>query len=380
MNNFYTINFTNASEIQSILGFDSSVLEKGVYNPKRYYLSTNCNQIVVSNGNVRYLLSIPTGYYTFIEFIEAIDIELGEVVSLVSTTIKNEYVVFYTQGDGWYFDHENDNTTIDKFGWIPWFKLSPTTQNMYIERPKDGPTTADDDNMDGYAYLEPTYLICSYQHLNDYGVQYLAHPSLAYTMFGGSIADTNVIDFENGYYVQRDLLSSCLELLNDRYVELRNIPPSHQEGIAREQTNCNYYSTWSAKGDYSPNLVLYLGAEIIDGSLISTNTDFRGGHCGPWNSIDCDEPNNIFFAQDVHYTIIVDNVSSSHTISSGDYLLATLSTMLINSIHNISPGIIDTVNQVYRIVLSSTKSITTTFGNPFFTIPNGTWTTLDFRQ
>ena len=123
-----------------------------------------------------------------------------------------------------------------------------------------------------------------------------------------------------------------------------------------------------------------MGAEIINGSLISTNTDFRGGHCGPWYSIDCDELNNIFFAQDVHYTIIVDNVSSSHTISSGDYLLATLSTMLINSIHNISPGIIDTVNQVYRIVLSSTKSITTTFGNPFFTIPNGTWTTLDFRQ
>ena len=227
VNNFYTIDFSNAREIQSILGFDSSMLEKGVDNPKRFFLSTTCNQIAVTNGTVAHVLTIPTGYYTYLEFIEAVGVELGKVVTLVSMTIEDEYVIFNVTGDGWYFDRGSANTTIDKFSWTPWFKLTPSTQNMCIERPKDGPTTADDDKMDGYAYLEPTYLICSYQHLNNYGAQYLAHPSLACTMFGGSIADTNVIDFENGYYAQRDLLSSCLELLNDRYVELCNIPPSH---------------------------------------------------------------------------------------------------------------------------------------------------------
>ena len=41
--NFYTIDFTNAPEIQLILGFESSVLEKRVDNPRHYFLSTVCN-------------------------------------------------------------------------------------------------------------------------------------------------------------------------------------------------------------------------------------------------------------------------------------------------------------------------------------------------
>ena len=73
MNHFYTIDLRNAPEIQSILGFQSSVLEKGLDNPRRYFLSRTCNQVVVTNGTTRYVLSIPTDYYTNIEFIEAVD-------------------------------------------------------------------------------------------------------------------------------------------------------------------------------------------------------------------------------------------------------------------------------------------------------------------
>ena len=51
VNHFYTIDFTNAPEIQSILGFESSVLMKGLDNPRQYFLRTSCNQIVkVANG------------------------------------------------------------------------------------------------------------------------------------------------------------------------------------------------------------------------------------------------------------------------------------------------------------------------------------------
>ena len=78
--NFYKIDFTNAPEIQSILGFESSVLEKGVDNPRRYFLSTNCNQVVVTNGTVNHMLSILTGYYTYLEFIEAVGAEMDRVI------------------------------------------------------------------------------------------------------------------------------------------------------------------------------------------------------------------------------------------------------------------------------------------------------------
>ena len=68
---FYTIDFSNTPEIQSILGFESSVRVKGLDNPRWFFLSTSCNQIVVTNGTMSYVLSMFTEYYSFLEFIEA---------------------------------------------------------------------------------------------------------------------------------------------------------------------------------------------------------------------------------------------------------------------------------------------------------------------
>ena len=79
VNHFYTIDLRNAPEIQWIVGFQSSVLQKGLDNPRRYFVSRTCKEIVVTNGTTRYVLSIPTGNYTYLEFIEAVDSdELGE--------------------------------------------------------------------------------------------------------------------------------------------------------------------------------------------------------------------------------------------------------------------------------------------------------------
>ena len=69
---FYMIDFTNVLEIRSILGFELSVLVKGLDNPRLFFLSTSCNQIVVTNGTMSHVLSMPTGYYTFSKFIEAV--------------------------------------------------------------------------------------------------------------------------------------------------------------------------------------------------------------------------------------------------------------------------------------------------------------------
>ena len=70
--NFYTIDFTNVPEIQSILGFESSVFVKGLDNPRHYFLSTMCDQVVVTNRTVNHVLSMSTGYYTILEFIDVV--------------------------------------------------------------------------------------------------------------------------------------------------------------------------------------------------------------------------------------------------------------------------------------------------------------------
>ena len=70
---FYLIDFTIVPEIRSILGFESSVLVKGLDNPRCYFLSTKYNQVVVTNGIVLHHLSMPQGYYyTFSKFIEVV--------------------------------------------------------------------------------------------------------------------------------------------------------------------------------------------------------------------------------------------------------------------------------------------------------------------
>ena len=62
---------------------------------------------------------MPTGYYTLLEFIEAVNNEMLNVLSIVSMKILKEYVKYNIQREGWYFDRESDNTTIDGFGWTP---------------------------------------------------------------------------------------------------------------------------------------------------------------------------------------------------------------------------------------------------------------------
>ena len=58
---------TNALDIREILEFKSSVLETGVDNPQRYYLSSVCNQVLGTNSIVLRVPSMHSGYYTYLE-------------------------------------------------------------------------------------------------------------------------------------------------------------------------------------------------------------------------------------------------------------------------------------------------------------------------
>ena len=59
--------FTNALDIREILEFKSSVLETGIDNPQRYYLSSVCNQVLGTNSIVLRVPSMHSGYYTYLE-------------------------------------------------------------------------------------------------------------------------------------------------------------------------------------------------------------------------------------------------------------------------------------------------------------------------
>ena len=191
VNPFYTIDFTRAPEIQSILGYESDTLVKGVDNPRRYYLSSSCNQVVVTDSRDSHVLIMPTGYYTFSEFIEAIGVEMVKVLPLISMTIEDDHVRFNDQSNSWYFDRTSIDTTIDGFGWTPWFKLSSSTYNLCTEHPVETvfdpsgpslPDTTNDQGLGGHAYIDPnTYIEYDWQLCtSDY--RFLVKPYASYTM------------------------------------------------------------------------------------------------------------------------------------------------------------------------------------------------------
>ena len=119
--------FVLPNSIDPLIQFESSVLEKRVNNPRRYFLRIVCNQIVVTNGTIRRVLSMPTYYYTFSEFIDAVGSEMVNVLSLISITIEEEYVKFNVQGELWYLDRDSNDTTIDR-----WFLLDSMVQTVSI--------------------------------------------------------------------------------------------------------------------------------------------------------------------------------------------------------------------------------------------------------
>ena len=268
MNHFYTIDFTNAPEIKSILGFESDTLVKGVDNLRRYYLCSSCSQVVVTDGTVLHVLSMPTGYYTFSEFIEAVGNEMVIVLSLISMTINDNHVLFNVQANGWFFDRTSIDTIIDGFGRTPWFKLFPSTRNLCIDRPvetvfdSNGPSLPDVTNNQGFgghAYLDPSHVVYDWQLRTSY-YQFVIKPLVTYTM-----TNSNCSLLDSGtFYITKDtttsltmnsLTTSCFNELSARYAEIRDIPPSHQEAIAWTVKNNGDTMSWTAK-DYAPELEL----------------------------------------------------------------------------------------------------------------------------
>ena len=81
----------------------------------------------MTNGTIRRVLSMPTYYYTFSEFIDAVGSEMVNVLSLISITIEEEYVKFNVQGELWYLDRDSNDTTIDR-----WFLLDSMVQTVSI--------------------------------------------------------------------------------------------------------------------------------------------------------------------------------------------------------------------------------------------------------
>ena len=123
------------------------------------------------------------------------------------------YASMTNPSESWYFDRSSVDTTIDGFEWTPWFKLSPSVQNLCTERPVETqfdpvnrdslPDVTNDQGLGGHAYLDPSY--CEYDwQLSTSDYRFINKLFMAYTMtisYGSLFGSVT-------YYVTEDMTTS----------------------------------------------------------------------------------------------------------------------------------------------------------------------------
>ena len=370
VNYFYRIDFTKASILQKILGFEKSVIQKGTEIIKRYFLSTNANKLVVSNGTNSYTLVVPTGYYTFTEFYETVGREMVKVIPLERMKIHTEYIEYQCSGN-WYFDRSSTNTTINKYEWTPWFKLNPSLKNLYIERPDESMN-----GINGYAFLPETYVL--YDNLTTISMSfYFIDPTIEYKMVEGSttIASGSVA-LTTGDYTPVTMINTIVTKLNEIYQKAKGIESTDEN--AKPFIASNHQITANS---YAPILTLSLTATNHTAECMKK---YSNKYTFEVWSKDVEYGSSVIIDKDITYTVqySTDDLIETFTIAKGTYKQSTL---IDNIIKNINKRQTDAgksnivtkknLNQKIQILCrdKTVPTVITTCSNPLFPIPNKSW-------
>ena len=141
-----------------------------------------------------------------------------------------------------------------------------------------------DQGLGGHANLDPSCIEYDWQ-LSTSDYRFISIPFVTYTMMN---SDDSLFG-SSTFYITEDtttslimnsLMTFCINELNVRYAEIRDIPLSHQEAIAWVLVNDNDYTrSWSAN-DYIPDLELSITSNYPC-ELMPVNGEKRGGSIGP---------------------------------------------------------------------------------------------------
>lgn len=370
VNYFYRLDFTRAPTIQKILGFEQSVIQKGTEIIKRYYLTSSANQIVVTRDTTHYTLVIPTGYYTFAEFIEAVRDELTKVIPVVSTQTTTQYITFNVTNTNCYFDRASADTTINNYGWTPWFKLNPTLKNLCIERPDESMN-----GTNGHAFLPDSYVFYD-QYLRAIDQFYLIKPSFTYTMTEDStVLTSGTVSLTDGDYSINTLAATITSNLNTIYQQAKGISDSQPESIQYTNDGNKINGATTA-----PALDLSISAYNYTSLPLSKNT--RRIVLNNLHAKNVEYGTKVNVVHDITYThaTAADPTPKTYTITKGVYN----KTELINSImKNISNNQLFTRTDNGRTVVqcrsNNVPTRYTTCSDPVFPIPNGSWRNFTFK-
>lgn len=307
--NFSYISFANAQQIKKILGFEYdhiSLKSEG----KRYILDSSANRLVIhrvyNDDNV--VLTLDTGVYNFMEFIDVIKQKLSQYIKLKSVVDKGTYLEFVSD-DKFYFDREK--STIHKYPWTSWFNFDPTLRNHYIEKPD-----MNFDRREDYIFMNDDQYIQIDYELPLTELRYFRPTNFRINVNN----DTSLTYTIEGNYTRKSLADYLCNKVNELYKTL-----GYTDNLARVINN--------------DEIVLVDGQtkffiiESVDTTIINKKADSHY-KCSPWKSSESFSPvENINICTDIHYKFKLDNNNTQYrVIPAGVYSVGQLLDYIVKHI------------------------------------------------
>ena len=310
VNYFYSIDFSNGKEIQTILGFqDEFILNEQVEN-KMYYLSSSANSLVIDVDGRTQMLRIPEGYYTWEQFYHKIGELLDPIVTILDIVDKGNYIQYDSKKP---FTFNREYSSIQNYKWTQFFDLDTAFKSNCIECPD-----LSFDRRSDYVYMNDDQYVNIDYNLSVNDIRYFMTTTFNITVRDTSSSKSTSFDII-GNYTQVTLAQHICNKINELYKSL-----SHTNNLVKV-INSNEIVL---EENHSTETF------TIDQNTIVIKKSDNNYQCGPWKASDCYSPvDSVNLTNDVHYRFKIDNYSWQYrVIPKGTYSVDNLLSYTIGHI------------------------------------------------
>ena len=310
VNYFYSIDFSNGKEIQTILGFqDEFILNEQVEN-KMYYLSSSANSLVIDVDGRTQMLRIPEGYYTWEQFYKKIGELLDPIVTILDIVDKGNYIQYDSIKP---FTFNREFSSIQNYKWTQFFDLDTSFKSNCLEKPDLSFHRRSD-----YVYMNDNQYINIDYNLSVNDIRYFMVTRFNITVRDTSSSKSSYFDII-GNYTQITLAKHICNKINELYKSL-----SHTDNLVKVINNNEIV----LETNHSTETF------TIDQNTIVIKKSENDYQCSPWAAKDCYCPvESVNLTNDVHYRFKIDNYSWKYrVIPKGTYSVDNLLSYTIGHI------------------------------------------------
>ena len=270
---YTTINFAGSYQLQKLLGINTAVLQSSEATI-RYPLTSSNNTVVIKHKGADYIMQIPTGTYSYSEFLVQLLATIERVVHVdnivfIDTDISDPLnpicgeIKFVIEGEDpdnpeTYFNRASTSNTLQNYPWTYFFRNATEIKNLSLARADEIMPRRND-----CTFLDDTYIDYDYIVSSESVVHFFDKMTLDYEFYekGTNTKLTEgSIYFKESQRTGKQLFEDFKTELNNVYRTYYNLPESHQEAIAwdSKQYDTTRYQYELFANDWAPDLVLKL--------------------------------------------------------------------------------------------------------------------------